>query len=238
MGRGNRERVARAFVLAALVCLAAPGAARAVDDDGQTWLAVVATGGIGARPTPWRYHLEGQARYNDDSSRFHQGLLRGALGREVAARTVLWAGYAYVPTDPEGDPSDVLEHRFWQQLTWSADGEVAGFHPSIRTRLEERVVESADDTGVRVRQLGKLTRPIDAEGRFYWALWDEIFVNLNDTDWGADAGIDQNRAFGGIGIVLADGVNAEVGYLHQFIERSGRADSSNHTLSLTLLLNR
>ncbi|MGR9089949.1 MAG: DUF2490 domain-containing protein [Gammaproteobacteria bacterium] len=205
-------------------------------DDWQTWGAIVVTGDIGGDDSNVRYWLEGQGRFNDDSSRFNQGIVRGALGYVVRPRTTLWAGYAFVPSDPQNRSDDVVEHRAWQQLTWSAGQPVAGFALASRTRLEQRTVESTDDTGWRFRQFVKLTRPLGAGGSLYWSLWDELFVNFNDTDWGADGGIDQNRAFAGVGVKLASSAKAEIGYLNQFVRRANRDDAHNHILSLTLLL--
>lgn len=205
-------------------------------EDWHTWGAIVATGKLGGADSPLRYWLEGQGRFNDDSSRFNQGILRGAVGRDIAARATLWAGYAFIPSDPQNRRDDIVEHRAWQQLTWSAEQPVAGFALATRTRLEQRTIESANDTGWRFRQLVKLTRPLGTGGVAYWSFWDELFVNFNDTDWGADGGIDQNRVFAGIGIKLAASAKAEIGYMNQFVRRANRDDAHNHILSLTLLL--
>lgn len=231
--RGLRPRVLIATVLA----LVAHGPAVAdTVDDWHTWSAAVATGPLGGSETPWRFWLEGQARFNDDTSRFNQAILRGALGRALTARATVWAGYAWIPSNRPGTSQNVSEHRLWQQLTWSTASPLAGFSVSTRTRLEQRTVESASDTGWRFRQLVKLTHPLAGGERWYLSLWDEVFVHLNDTDWGADDGLDQNRAFVGLGARVSPAVRAEVGYMNQYVNRRGRADASNHVLSLTLLM--
>lgn len=96
-------------------------------EDWHTWGAIVATGDLGGADSKLRYWLEGQGRFNDDSSRFNQGILRGALGLDVAPRATVWAGYAFIPTDPQNRRDDIVEHRAWQQLTWSAAQPLAGF---------------------------------------------------------------------------------------------------------------
>lgn len=221
----------------ALLTLATAGPVHAdAEHDRHTWGAVVATGSLLSDDGPVRYWLEGQSRFNDGSSRFNQAIARTALGYVVAPRTTLWAGYAWIPTEPQGPPDTIVEHRIWQQLTWSRAAPVVDFSISTRTRLEQRLVEGADDTGVRFRQLVKLTRPLAGSGRYYLSLWDEVFVHLNDTDWGAEGGLDQNRAFGGLGIRLNETASGEIGYMNQFVNRHLRNGASNHTLSLTLLL--
>lgn len=218
------------IALVACVCVNAK-------DDWHTWGAVVATGTIGEQDSNVRYWVEGQGRFNDDSSRFNQGIVRGALGYEIAPRTTLWAGYAFIPNDPPNRRDDIVEHRAWQQLTWSAATPLFGFKIASRTRLEQRTIEHADDTGWRFRELVKFTRPLASNEQFYWSLWDELFVNFNDTDWGANDGIDQNRVFGGVGYKLTPYAKTEVGYMHQFVRRAGQSDRHNHILSVTLLLN-
>lgn len=206
-------------------------------EDFHSWGAVLATGAIGQPSADLRYWLEGQGRFNDDSSRFNQGILRGALGKAVGARAVLWGGYAFIPTEPPGAANDTVEHRIWQQLTWQAPGPIAGLSLSSRSRLEQRFVDGGDDTGWRVRQLIKATRPLDSAGRLYVSIWDEVFLNFNRTDWGADDGFDQNRIFAGLGARLAPGWVTEIGYMNQYVARPGRSDASNHILSMTLFLN-
>ena len=49
-------------------------------------------------------------------------------------------------------------------------------------------------------------------------------------------GLDQNRAFIGLGAKLAPGASTEVGYLNQYVNRRGRPDALNHIASITLLL--
>ncbi|MEQ8661458.1 MAG: DUF2490 domain-containing protein [Gammaproteobacteria bacterium] len=231
--------MSRALRLAALLALATGAALPASADtaeDFHTWGAVIATGPLGGAASRARFWAEGQGRFEDDSSRRFQGFLRVAGGWLVAPRTVLWAGYGYFNNDAAGVPEDTVEHRIWQQLTWAPAQALAGFALSSRTRLEQRQVESADDVGWRARQLFKLTRPLGAAGRVYLSLWDELFVNIDDADWGAAAGFDQNRVFAGLGAHLAPRLRGEVGYMNQYVRRAGREDASNHVLSLTLFL--
>lgn len=226
----------RPFVLA-LLCALLPQSLPAAEHDFHTWGAVVASGALVPEHPSWRYWLEGQGRFDDDSTRFNQGIVRGAIGHALGERAVLWAGYALIPTHPRGRGNDSTEHRAWQQLTWRAAQPFAGWTLSTRSRLEQRFVDTGDDTGWRARHLFKLTHELGDDGRCYLALWDEIFVHLNDTDWGAASGFDQNRAFAGLGLRLAPSVITEIGYLHQYVDRQRRAAASNHVLSLTVFLN-
>ncbi len=229
-----RTIILSSFLIPTLLPL---GAIADTVEDFQTWAAVIATVSPAGKEAPYRVWLEAQGRYDDDSSHLNQSLLRAAAGYRIRPRTVLWAGYGHINNDPQGTDEDVTEHRYWQQLTWSKEAPLLGFSLSTRTRLEQRTVESFDDTGWRFRHLSKVTRPLAFDGRLYLSAWDEFFVNLNDTDWGADDGLDQNRLFAGVGVRLAPSARGEVGYLNQWITRSGQPDAVNHVLSVTLLLN-
>jgi len=58
---------------------------------------------------------------------------------------------------------------------------------------------------------------------------------VNDTDWGAVSGFDQNRAFLGVNAKINQQVALEVGYLNQYIN-TRNVDRENHALSTTLNL--
>jgi hypothetical protein len=129
------------------------------------------------------------------------------------------------------------EHRPWQQLTWNIP--VDGFTLVSRSRLEQRFVEDGSETGWRLRQFLRASRPFGADGRRYVTAYDEVFLELNDTRWGQRAGLRQNRAFAGIGWFI-DGPRktaVEVGYLNQWVDRPGE-DRMNHILSINLFVNR
>jgi hypothetical protein len=206
-------------------------------EDTQNWSAVFVTGKLTDVHPKARYWLEGQGRFGEDISRFTQGIVRPGLGLALSERVTLWLGYAWVPTDPSGPANGTSEHRLWQQVMWTTPLPFGEFTLLSRTRLEQRFFEHSGDTGWRLRQFTKVTHPLALEGRLYASLWDEVFLALDDTDWGARAGLDQNRSFGGMGLRLAPGVALEAGYLNQYIFRQVRDDASNHILAISLYLN-
>lgn len=233
--KGSATQV-RSVTCLLLASLAAPTLANP-DEDQQTWGAVFNTGHLSALHPKARFWLEGQGRFGDDTSRFSQGILRAGLGWAVSEHWVLWGGYAWIPSDPPGPSNGTREHRLWQQAMGNGGVPASRLNWVARTRLEQRWLEHADDTGWRLRQFAKLTHPLTSGGRVYASVWDEVFFALNATDWGARAGLDQNRAFAGFGVRLGKGVSTEVGYLHQYVFRASRPDASNHILSLNLFVN-
>lgn len=225
----------RALAALALLC-AAPLRAEVIDDT-QTWLNVTAVGHLGAATTPWRYWLDVQARFDDDSSRFGTGILRPGLGYALSPTTTIWAGYGHFVTDPQGPGGNITEDRAWQQLSWNAPQPLFGMQFASRSRLEQRAHENGSEVGWRLRQLFKLIHPLATGSPWSLVAIDEVFISLNGTGWGAADGFDQNRLFAGIGYAFNAHARAEVGYLNQYVARERVPDRMNHAASLNLLLN-
>lgn len=184
-----------------------------------------------------RWWFDGQARFLEDTGGFHQSLVRPGVGYTIAGGITAWLGYAWIRTTPLGGGS-FHEHRIWQQVSWSL--RPADWVLSSRTRLEQRFPDNSSDTGWRIRQFIKATHPLRGlHPRLGFAAYDEAFLDLNDTDWGAADGFAQNRLFAGFSWRL-DGegrVVAEAGYLNQIFRSNRGTTPMNHILSLHLLLN-
>lgn len=219
-----------------LIVVAAAGALPAqTRDDGALWLAWVAQGRFGAPGTAlgdWRWWFDGAYRQRGEGEHLELAMPRVAVGYALHERLLLHAGYALVVNEPVGR-DEFLEHRPWQQLLWNAP--IGDLTVQFRSRFEQRLVETDGDTGLRFRELIRTTLPLAAESPLYVALADELFVDLDDTDWGQRAGLRQNRAFVGLGCFLDDSRHAaiEIGYLNQWLDRPG-ADRMNHALAITL----
>ncbi|MCP4175373.1 MAG: DUF2490 domain-containing protein [Fuerstiella sp.] len=180
-----------------------------------------------------KWWFDGHARFFDDTDGFGQSIVRPGIGYAFDERFTLWAGYGWIRTSPATAP-DFDEHRIWQQVTWS---QPIGCHTiGFRSRLEQRFVETGEDAGSRFRQLFSWREPISCDEKYTFVLWDEIFVHLNDTDWGANAGFDQNRLFVGCGLKRRSDSRwrTEIGYLNQHIDRGGRGNLTNHLLSVNI----
>lgn len=204
-------------------------------DDTGLWFAAFGNGEIEATEdwsTPLRWWFDGHYRMRDDSNGFNQSIVRPGLGLALNDDQVLWAGYAWIRTSPTSDADDFDEHRFWQQ--WTAAPSAGDFRFLHRSRFEQRWVETGDDVGLRWRQLARAQKILTQCPEWSLIAWDEIFFNLNDTDWNADAGLDQNRAFIGFGYKSCPKapIRTEIGYLNQFINNQGGTDGMNHILSI------
>ena len=196
------------------------------DEDGRAWMTVNAIGPLPVKH--WHWYAELQPRWREELSEFDQLIIRPAVFYNLNKQTSIWAGYAHVVTDPAGNAS-FEEHRVWQQLLHNFQP-IGAVSIQSRTRLEQRFIENADETGHRVRQMLRLTMPSKLSAQLTWVAYDEYFLNLNQTDYGARRGFDQNRAFVGVNWAFNPSVRLEVGYLNQYIN-SQRTNNMNHVIS-------
>ncbi|MDZ4820172.1 MAG: DUF2490 domain-containing protein [Planctomycetota bacterium] len=228
--------------LAVILSLPRPATAETLNETG-VWTALFANGELllhqdakGNAENPWRWWYDGQLRWFEEFDGFGQTIVRPGIGYKVTDKMTLWGGYAWAHIEPLHDPP-IDEHQFWQQITWSHKFDPATL--DLRSRLEQRFREEGDDTGWRFRQMFAYRQPLEVTPRLTFVMWDEVFFNLNDTDWGSHSGFDQNRAFVGLGWKPTPETTwrVEVGYLNQFIDRVGRANMNNHLLSISLFWN-
>ncbi len=223
------------FIIGCVFAASAAGPALAQDDeDNGTWLAYFDNGK--ASKLGWKgddrlqYWFDAHARFLDDAGGFNQSIVRPGLGWKLNDDLSVWAGYGWIRTSPIAG-EDFNENRFWQQGTWTPSMGALKFQ--FRSRFEQRWLETGDDVGLRLRQLARVQKPINVAPRLTFVAWDEVFFHLNDTDFGADSGFNQNRAFVGLGFKRwgQPKWRTEIGYLNQLINRPGD-DQMNHVLSI------
>lgn len=200
----------------------------AAQHDNQVWAASFASGPVreGSRVLVW---WDAHARFRDEGDHLDTTILRPGVGWRASPRLDLWAGYAHITLRRPGP--DGAEHRTWQQATYPI-AEVAGGRLTGRTRLEQRFREGGDETGWRVRQFVRWSRPV-AGPDVSLVLSNETFIALNETDWGQRDGYDQNRAFAGLGWQMTRKFRVEGGYMNQRIEGGSGPDRRNDNLVLS-----
>ncbi len=208
-------------------------AAEDVESDFQAWNAIAIAGPVqeDSRFLVW---FDGHARFRDDASDLGVSILRPAVGWRATDNLDLWVGYARVVSRSEDAPN-VEENRVWQQATYPIV-DLFGGNFAGRTRLEQRFRDTGVETGWRLRQFVRWGRPI--AGDWSAVVWDELFINLNDADWGQQDGFDQNRIFVGAGLQVTDWGRFEAGYLNNILNVPGQDDHQvNHNLSLAFFVN-
>lgn len=218
------------LVFALLASLPAPATARVVEDQ-QLWANVTV---IGTVRDKFAYFVEVQPRTADGVGRLGQLLLRPALGWKLSQDATLYGGYARVVLPARTGPGN-HEDRFFTQLTWDLGG-IAGGKVQSRSRIEHRRLASGEDTGWRLRELIRYVHPLGDPRRPRALAHLELFAALNDTDWGARAGVDQVRTFGGFEIPVFGKSTLEAGYLNQTFNDPGGRFRVNHVASLVLFV--
>jgi hypothetical protein len=218
-------------------------------EDFRLWAPVFLTVSL---PNKFIAYMEVNPRIGDDVTNIDQLLLRPAIGYKLTDNWSIWQGYAWVGnfnqshTPPQS--SFVGENRIWQQATYQQNFE--SFKFMARTRMEERWIDHAGGTALRLRQMFKLTVPIPQAPEWAFVTFDEIFMNLNSVDTydealhrnskGPGAGIDQNRLFVGINRTFTSWLNVDLGYQNQMINNrklAGNANLINHILLINFYIN-
>jgi hypothetical protein len=217
-----------ALALALALCGPAVRAGDIAEDAGS-WLQVVGEGSLGfidPSLSQGRLWLEGQARFDDDWNHWYQGMARLALGYSLSDRMTLWAGYTWLPTRNLGKPY-ISQQDVWPgfRYVWPT-----GFGTlTFRTLVESNFLKG-DQVRVRPRQMIRFQHALESEPRLSLIAWDEVFVRVNDTKWGGDAGFDQNRAFLGAGWTFNPNFRAELGYLNQYLDDARHENQTMHHL--------
>jgi hypothetical protein len=185
----------------------------------QYWTAAFLTARITGEKTAdpglsgW-FDLHG--RFGEDRT---TAIVRPGLGYRFSGLLSGWAGYAWVPTWIDDAPTS-NEHRIWEQGIIQGTEGILRFQ--IRPRFEQRFRQGQDDVGLRFRLFVRSNLRITEEVPFDVAIWDEVFLGLNETGWGQVGGFDQNRIFVGPAYTLGP-ARLEAGYLN-VVQR--RADGS------------
>lgn len=217
---------------AAAVLTAAPASAQ-VREDGQVWFQTVAQGPIAGDLV---YFAELQPRFSADSAALAQMLIRPAVGVKLGDKVTLYQGYANVRT-PQAGGGETRENRSFQQLNWAL-GAPGGVAVTSRTRLEQRWLSSGSDLGWRLRQMIRGAVPLKQGGKVKLIGSAEVFVALNDTDWGARGGFDRIRSFAGVELPLSGKSTVELGYLNQYVSTRTGPDQMDHVAAINLMLRR
>ena len=173
-------------------------------------------------PQDYALWTEAQFRYLLDSSGMQQTLYRIGALKKINDSHEVGLIYGFVQTGIMKEHRPTLQHV--QQY-----GELSGMKLSGRTRLEFRMLEDSPDDAMRfryqLRMQRKLTQNLDL------VVWDEPFINLTKDDWTGNRTVERNRFFIGTKIPFWD-MNAEIGYMNQFVPRV--KDITEHILTLYL----
>jgi hypothetical protein len=223
------------FLSCAFFILAVSGVSPAVADteeDGRYWFSIYTQGKLPAENFYWS--MDTHPRWRNEGQHFDQLILRPSVFYKFNPKASVWLGYDTIISHPPGQSSQ-RENRLWEQFQYQFDA-IADVTFTSRTRFEQRRREDFQDVGHRLRQMVRATTPLPVHPKLSLVMFDELFINLNQTEWGAHRGIDQNRFFIGANWKFSDFSNLETGYLHQYIN-TRNVDRENHVLMTTLRFN-
>jgi hypothetical protein len=199
----------------------------AADNDAQAWL----TTGLRADLAPrLSVMADVSARLSNDRGGVGQGIARGTISYRLSDAVSIEGVYGRFVSYDDGRVT-MRENRLAQHIVWRL-GQALGGRWTARTRLEQRLVQGADETGLRLRQRIAYRRPLSETVDVQLAT--EAFVALNDTDFGARAGFDTLRSTAAVTLPLSQSIDLEVGYLNQWSQRRNAPDRLIHAGTATL----
>lgn len=196
-----------------LIMAAAP--VRAADSDVELWLNPSVSVGIGDRTG---LELEMQQRFRD-SSRRRPDTYFGRLWLTHRASDSIRLGLAVERRVNDGAAN---ETRLSQQASgawgvWRA-----------RLRLEQRFLDGAERTSVRIRPRFGVDVPLDADGRLAGFADAEAFFTLAPTSRGGTTGLTGLRTQLGLTYDASDRVRLSLAWVRQQDINRSRADTIGH----------
>ncbi len=201
-------------------------------EDGRYWFSLYSQGPLPKENFYWS--LDIHPRWREEGRNFDTLILRPSLIYKITPKTSIWTGYDTINNHPAGQ-SSFQENRLWEQVMHQFEP-FGALTLTVRTRFEQRDREDYSDIAHRLRQMVRATTPSSLHQQLSWVIWDELFINLNQTDWGVMRGTDQNRLFLGANWKIDELSNLEVGYINQYV--NGKTiDRENHIISSTIRFN-
>jgi hypothetical protein len=200
-----------ATLLAALACAWQPSKARALDEDVQLWIYVVASGDLDDNT---RLTLDASARWREERRDDEQQTIRFNIEQEVGDSVRVGGGLGLFEA---GGRTEIRPH---QEFTFTT-GRLA-----VRTRIEERFFDGAERMEIRARQRLRYTLPIASkvEARF-----DGEFFNLVQTQSrDPDTARDQWRGRAEIGWRISKEFRLSLAYLAIYTPTPNARDPLNH----------
>lgn len=200
----------------ALLLLVGAAPAAAADSDLEVWLNPSVAFGLGERN---ELELETAQRFRD-SARGRPDTYFGRLWLNHQASDAIKLGVAIERRLNDGAAN---ETRLMQQVTavWGII--------EARARLEQRFVDRANQTGLRLRTRVGLSVPLDEAGRWSGFADAEPFFTLVPTSRGGDTGFSGLRTQVGVGLAVSSRLDVSLGWLRmQETQSGGRPDRIAH----------
>jgi len=161
----------------------------------------------------YSYYLESQLRIRARNDFYEQSLNLISLAYQSSATLSTAIGLTGVDHGRNGNSRGVDEYRTWQQLTHNS--QVNQYQYFLRSRFEQRKRNDSRIWNYRIRErlfISKSFRP-----SFFFVVYDEIFININQPHWLATKTFDQNRLSIGLNQAASKTITLGVAYIYQII---------------------
>jgi len=196
----------------------------------------------------WGIQADVQFRMDEQLKFAYQSVYRAGVIRYIKPDLITVAGYGYITTQNATLNAYSKEHRIWEQVGYNH--KPAGLNMTHRLRVEHRFVEKilAGNNGkvlsdgyrygTRPRYLNRITFNItkkpEAKNVFYFAVQDEIFVNVGSNDINKNF-FDQNRFLLTFGLFKDKHTRLELGYLNQLTNPQIGPNVMSHIVNVAVL---
>ncbi|WP_028372955.1 DUF2490 domain-containing protein [Legionella lansingensis] len=193
----------------------ATGALQAAQMNEKVWSTLSIDTNIGK----FSYQLEPQLRLIERANIFDQFLGNFGAGYQFSPQWLITLGITSVTTAQtlgtditQTSGSNIHEMRLWAQTTYTPKQNPKWV---MRSRLEQRKLQNFNQLGYRLRERLTFKQPITES--ISLVISDELFFNLNQTDWITTDTIDQNRIQISIDQKASNILLVGAGYMYQFI---------------------
>lgn len=219
----------RVKIIALVTALLLASTAHAeIEEDGRYWLNLSLLGNLPAED--WNWTLDLRPRWRDEGRNFDQFVASAFVNKKLGQKLSIGLGTDHVQNHPAGRES-FEENRIVPQVIYKFD-DIAGVKLQSRSRFEFRMREDFDDTSYRFREQIRASYPLAFNPKLSLVLFDELFLNVNDTNWNVRRGIDQNRVFAGVAYQTNSQTGFEFGYLNQYVN-TRNIYRENHIVTAT-----
>ena len=162
----------------------------------------------------WSIQTGIQERNFETVSNYNLFLAYLGMNYKISEKWTTTIGYGILDIDRvfnKDNSPNVLEHRFFEQFTYSTKHLKTPF--SHRFRLEHRNLHFNDSNDFVNRFRYRIQGKLKFSNSFYLKMSNEIFFELNSNSF------NENRWYNGFGYALNDTVSIETGYLKQHINQ-------------------
>ncbi|RWY47900.1 DUF2490 domain-containing protein [Mucilaginibacter gilvus] len=210
----------------------------AQDNQSAAWAALFHTQRFSQH---WGASFDAQFRSADRVDYLRNVLLRPSINYYFSKNKIGAVGYAYIATNgrsASGASTFRPESRIWEQfiINQKLSRTVSLQH---RFRLEQRFLGNTSATATdsyfsqRLRYFARAVVPFKSDSVFtkgpFFALQNEVFVNVQNKDKVNKHFFDQNRAYAAIGFRFNKKFDAELGYMNQYTKQT-TAYTVNHII--------